>query len=716
MALFKKHFYTTFLFLIFLLGFLLRIIGTVPGYPPNHPDEPILTISLDMLLKPEPNPFEIGGYRFQYPGFLLYLYACLYLFFFIPGTLIWNIIFHPIAFLENVSHFEKYIQMLIVGEKGFNYLFWARYITAFLGALTIPMIFLIGRKLFNLPVALIAALFLAVNFRHVMSSHLSLPDAPNSFFALLALYFSLRVLENPKKKNYFLGATAVGISFATKLYLFSILPFLTSHLLVSFKKKTISAKIKYLFGLRFFISLAVIISVFFLVNPYLPQHFSIAVAQHSINNLRYGMGSYTLVWQPIWYLWEIGFGRVFSILFILGLVMAVVQRKYRISALYLLMFIVPPAWILLYYSHGGVYTRNFTSVIPFAVLFSSLAFVTCIRFVWVRLNLIRKLLPLALFIGGVLVSIPQLSHTTIMSYGMAKPWNRNCIGNWMDIHLKKGDKVVRSSIVSMLKADEITYFSYGNTYAHRTPFSLPELMDAGADYLILDYGSVAGNFYSLSGFGTRYWHFPAEELDMSFDSLALKELSRHTIFSCFKPWQTLDDNYAVIKIPKKNSIGALQLLQKFDKETMVRELGSPLPVSKRTMVSGLIPISEGKKYIVRGIIHSDKALAKEYQDGFLRVDFYEKRDSYSISTRGVKTALSSRFFGEAGSMEKEIAAIAPKGAFFMTISFQVEDYKAGFSVRDVSLYLVKQNPTDKELRAANAREVDNFIIYPLAIF
>lgn len=716
MTLFKKHFVTTLLFLVFLLGFLLRIIGTFPGYPPNHPDEPIIAISLDMIMNLQLDPFQIGGYRFQYPAFLPYLYAFIYLTFFIPITVFLGLLSNPFALLQNLDRPFIFMQTLIIGDKGLHGLFWARYITAFLGFLTVPLIFLVGKKLFNQYVGLIAALFLAVNYRHVMSSHLSLPDAPNSFFALLVLFICLKMFESPTRKNYFLAATSVGISLATKLYLFSMLPFITSHLLVSFKKKTYRAITASLFRPSFFLSLAIIVFVFFVFNPFLPFHFAKAFEQHSINNLRYGMGSYSFVWQPVWYLWEIGFGRVFSILFILGLVMAVVQRKYRISALYLLLFIAPPAWVLLYYSHGGVYTRNFTSVIPFAVLFSSLAFVTCIRFVWVRLDLIRKLLPLALFIGGVLVSIPQLSHTTIMSYGMAKPWNRNCIENWMNIHLKKGDKVTRSSLVPLVKDNEIAYFPYSNTYAHRTPFSLVELQIAGIDYLIVDYGSVAGNFYGLAGFGRRYWHFPVEELDMSFDSLALKELSRHTIFSCFKPWQALDDNYTVIKIPKRSPTGILQLLQKFNKETVVRELGSPLPVSKRTMISGLIPIKEGKKYIVRGVIHSDKALPKEHKDGFLRVDFYERKDSYSINTRGVKTTISSRFFGEAGSMEKEVAALAPKGALFMTISFQVEDYKANFSLRDVSLYVAEQKPTDEEMRAANTREVDNFIIYPLAIF
>lgn len=90
-----------------------------------------------------------------------------------------------------------------------------RYTTATMGTLSIGLLYVIGSKIYNDRVALIAATFFAVNSIHVWTSHLVGTDVPLTFFFLLSFYFIIRFFYNGKIFDYimsaFLGAVAINI-------------------------------------------------------------------------------------------------------------------------------------------------------------------------------------------------------------------------------------------------------------------------------------------------------------------------------------------------------------------------------------------------------------------------------------------------------------------------------------------------------------------------
>ena len=90
-----------------------------------------------------------------------------------------------------------------------------RYTTATMGTLSIGLIYLIGRKIYNDRVALIAATFFTVNSIHVWTSHLVGTDVPLTFFFLLSFYFIIRFFYSGKTFDYimaaFLGAVTINI-------------------------------------------------------------------------------------------------------------------------------------------------------------------------------------------------------------------------------------------------------------------------------------------------------------------------------------------------------------------------------------------------------------------------------------------------------------------------------------------------------------------------
>jgi len=63
----------------------------------------------------------------------------------------------------------------------------SRSIAAALGTASIPLVYLIGRRLFSMRAGLLAAAFLAIAFLHVRDSHFGVTDVPMTFMVVLAL-------------------------------------------------------------------------------------------------------------------------------------------------------------------------------------------------------------------------------------------------------------------------------------------------------------------------------------------------------------------------------------------------------------------------------------------------------------------------------------------------------------------------------------------------
>lgn len=706
----ERKLFTKILFFILLLGFCLRMVGVKPGYAPTHPDEGITySTAIEMILKTTLDPFSVN-YRFQYPGLMIYLDVLLFSVFFIPVGFILAVFSHPDIFFSHLGQPGMFITSYVVGYREVNALFWGREITALIGFLGIPIIYFIGKEFFNKYVGLLAALFLAVNFRHVVSSHMSLVDAPNSTFALLSLLLSIYVWKKPTRLNYILAGIGIGLSLSGKFYFFSILPLLLIHFLVVLKRSNFKEKLKAVFSYNIILAGFTAAIIFILFNPFLIFHLGLSIKQHELNNLRYGMGTNVLNIGPVWYLWEIGYGQAFSILFILGLLIALLNKKYWIKAVLLLFFIVPPCYLLLYYSSGGGYTRNFTSIVPFACLFSALGLYCIVSFVLLTLRIRSVLLITAtLFLVGLLVSIEQLKYSAITAYTLSQTWDVECIQNKTGNLFKGNIKVARTPNVPSVSDTRVQYFPHGNTNGHKTPYSLRELQDENTNYLVTnsDLASVPFNYWINSG--TRFWGMPVDFLDNTFEGLALKELNRYEIAACKKPWPSIDDNYIVMKIPSNVKSDTTTNMVSINKTIVVSE-GSPPSWPKQTPLSDFIPVESGKRYIITAQVKSEKPLLQFQRDGFLRADFYTSKNM--SKKRGQIVAISPRYFGDISWKTLQVSQVVPKGVHFLKVTFQAEDYTTALSVKDVQISVPIGKPTQEEIITANKKEIDNYLLYP----
>ncbi|MBZ0256957.1 DUF2298 domain-containing protein, partial [bacterium] len=91
-----------------------------------------------------------------------------------------------------------------------------RAVTAWAGALTVLLVYLIGRNAYNSLTGLIGAAFLATAMLHVQCSHFATVDVILGFFATAAIYAMLRLAQTGRLHWYLLSAVCIGFAIATK--------------------------------------------------------------------------------------------------------------------------------------------------------------------------------------------------------------------------------------------------------------------------------------------------------------------------------------------------------------------------------------------------------------------------------------------------------------------------------------------------------------------
>lgn len=699
---------------ILVLALLIRTVGIMPGHNIYHPDEPMsYSSAVDMLLHNDFNPR-----RFDYPSGIPLLHNLFYRLFILPVVSFQIFLSHPssliTAVLDNSSFLMEFNQS-IFGSGWLNALFWSRYFNAILGVFSVFLIYKIGTRLFDKRAGLVAAFFLAFNYRHVLSSHLALSDVPNAFFALLAFYSSILLLEKNTRVRYLLCGLLVGLSLSMKYQIFALFPFLFVHLVWVFRKRKIIA----LFNPNFLLSLILIPIVFALLNPYLLINLKEALPVIKYVSLRYGIGLNRFNFYPVYYLYHYGIGALPFFAIIIGFIIAIVRNP--LKTLLSLSFVLPFFFVFLYYMSGGVYTRNFTTVIPFIMLYAGVGF----SFLWqtlARKIALKRLIVFLIAAMFLAVNVKPIEDSIKLSISYAKPWNRDLLAEWAVRSLPNNAKI-RNGLLGVNWTHERFYKTEIIPWDHTYINSVVELQEAGDDFAVWN-----GSWYQIYfyWFDTPYRELlqergiPYRNLLDSYYGLSLSEFMDYTVAEFYKPWQAPDNNYLVIKIPSRlESFGKevitynfAQDLEGFNVYNFSRkiendkalwnkqslEISGDSILSKRSRItSAFIPVVPGRTYTVEGFIKSETAIESTYKDLFLRIDFFEDNNIELLRRGGIKKAVSGRVFGPSGWQKKHVFAEAPTEAKYITISFQRASPERGYRywVDDVTIYESEAKPSEK---------------------
>ena len=96
-----------------------------------------------------------------------------------------------------------------------------RRLSAAIGTLTVFLLILLGSRLYNRSVGLLAGVLLAASALHIQNSRFITVDVTLTFVVLLALYALIRVSREGRTVQFVLAGTAIGLATATK---FSAMP------------------------------------------------------------------------------------------------------------------------------------------------------------------------------------------------------------------------------------------------------------------------------------------------------------------------------------------------------------------------------------------------------------------------------------------------------------------------------------------------------------
>lgn len=200
---------------IFLLALGLRLYGISFGLPYKyHSDEEVLVLHALKFGTGDLNP-----HWFLYPSLYMYLLFFLYGIFFIVGKILG--VFHT-TFDFVTLYFTNASAFYLIGRSA----------TALLGSITSVLLYLIGKRLFNEKVGMIAAFFLATTFLHIQDSHYITTDVPMTFMLTVSFYFCARVLLDGDTKYYILAGLFAGLAGATKYTgIIIVLSLLCAHFL-----------------------------------------------------------------------------------------------------------------------------------------------------------------------------------------------------------------------------------------------------------------------------------------------------------------------------------------------------------------------------------------------------------------------------------------------------------------------------------------------------
>jgi Dolichyl-phosphate-mannose-protein mannosyltransferase len=182
-----------------LLGLALRVTGLTYGLPDHfHWDEPTIMNRAIKMAGGDLNP-----HFFYYPTLLMYL------------LLVANGVLYAAGHVLGYYASSNAFAVSYLTDSTASYAV-GRGLVAALGAASVLLAFLVGRRFLSPAAGLIGALLLAVSPVHIGNSHFATNDVPMAFFALLAYVMLWQVYARGTTRDYVLAGVVIGLGVSTK--------------------------------------------------------------------------------------------------------------------------------------------------------------------------------------------------------------------------------------------------------------------------------------------------------------------------------------------------------------------------------------------------------------------------------------------------------------------------------------------------------------------
>jgi 4-amino-4-deoxy-L-arabinose transferase-like glycosyltransferase len=351
----------------------------------------------------------------------------------------------------------------------------ARFLTALMAALTVLVVFFVGRRLYGDTVGLVAAAFLAFSPLHVGYANTVTPNLPMAFWTTLSFLYTVKYWGGHSRRHFFLASFFAGIAFSTKYHCALIaLPLALAWLMRTIEEKRFNFGFLYA-GLFF-------AAGFVVFTPYVLIDFPAVVAA-----VRGIYGHYADAGHPgytgsdNWLYYLKGFagdGLLSLAASFAG--MAILLRKFSRESVLVLSF--PVVFFAVVSSFKVSFIRNLIPVLPFLALFAAVAVDAVSRWGASLLGKIRGVRPtVAVLLVLICVRYPAtLSLKSAVRY--TRTDTRLIAADWINKHLPPGAFLACEKYVPAF--DSSRFLSCPVRYAYR--HSPEYYREAGFDYLVLN--------------------------------------------------------------------------------------------------------------------------------------------------------------------------------------------------------------------------------------
>jgi len=406
--------------LLMLIALLVRLFGINFGLPYLYdPDEHLFVDrSLEMINQSsiDPNWFGVPA------STTMYLLAITYIFLFLVGWLLGD--------YQTMQDFLQTYQQ----DPTIFYLSGRIGIVIF-AVLSVLLVYLIGRRLFNHRVGLLTALLLALNPIHIEISRLIRPDIQMTFIILLVFWFSLNILSHQKTRDYILAGFFLGIGIMSKYPAavgLSIIFF--AHIIITKNFFKIQSHIKlFQSGLGCLFGIFVSSPLFFFSPGLVYVGLSIEARSTHLSGTGQGLLSDFLFYIQIIVTHELIFGTIFLTIGIILLFRSKIPEAIILIGFPLIFLIAISILSLRWH-------RWIIPSIPFILMITAYGLSATIDYIIKNFN---KYVALVIVIVTLFVTIAPITYSVLlMGTELARPNTRDIARDWMLANLPANSSIL----------------------------------------------------------------------------------------------------------------------------------------------------------------------------------------------------------------------------------------------------------------------------------
>lgn len=658
------------LLIILLIAAITRFIGLMPNIP--YPDEAHIQKYSWNIVKNIITENDFNPHTFKYGSLIFYLQAAVSGLVFIGAYLVQGEFNIPFAQFHQDAIYIYADLLTLVG----------RLTIAIFGVLSILLLFLIAKLLFNEKIGLLSALFLAVAPMHVRESHYMITDVFFIFTILLSLLCLIYLTKIGSIKWFILSGIAMGISATIRFFpiIFLVYPFALIH---SYRKQ------KKGWFFKFFISLVSIFIGIFIGIPYLfldskvPELLLKDLALYALpwygTNVSESLLSLVFSFiapntelpksdllypapegfRPLHISWIFfnGLGPMPTLLSLIGVLILLRKSFKKFIFLFIIPFIL---FIYLSFFIPAIYEKLSLPILPFLAIFAGVAFFEVFNFFKKRFLKINPLIIFTLLL--LILFLPQLLKSTQAGIACSKEDTQKQSSKWVDANFPDNLKIAYLPSITVPSTKNFDlYFQL----EPKNNLSLEEARLKGADYTFINAGRLD---YETYPYFNDFFVVPSEVYQNSYEYLVLNEYKSQSslLNQISKPMMCDVARLYYYKLPKKmDQFQTPKKIEGFDftsnqasssswriqdygyKNARINQeskIGKKSPGSlfyqqsfikyaPPRIISPTIPIKGGKKYTFSFWVKAAQLKGEERIIG--RIDFYNPKASFLKKIEGL---------------------------------------------------------------------------------